>query len=179
MNTNISKLMSTKERIKILLYILYLKEARVGETAKQLKLSKGLISKYFDILCNEKIIKKKGNFFLINDNYKTKSIKIMLNILKIPKIFSKYNFIKAVGLYGSSAKGTNTEKSDIDLWIKISKAEDNEIARLNSELNNKSEKIKLLILDDKKLKELKKSETMFYHSLYFGSIVLYGNENEI
>ena len=129
----------------------------MSETARKLNLSKGLVSKYFDILVNEK----------------------MLKVLSIPQIFFKYKFVKAVGLYGSSAKGTNTKESDIDLWIKIEKTKDEEIAKLNSELSNKIESVALLVLTDEKINELKKSDLTFYHSLYFGSIILYGEENEI
>jgi len=179
MNIEISKLASTEERIKILEEILYLSEVKVSETARKLNLSKGLVSKYFDILVNEKMLKKKENIFLIANNSKTKAMKIMLNVLSIPQIFSKYKFVKAVGLYGSSAKGTNTKESDIDLWIKIEKTKDEEIAKLNSELSNKIEGVALLVLTDEKIKELKKSDLTFYHSLYFGSIILYGEENEI
>ena len=63
MNIEISKLASTEERIKILEEILYLSEVKVSETARKLNLSKGLVSKYFDILVNEKMLKKKENIF--------------------------------------------------------------------------------------------------------------------
>ena len=87
--------------------------------------------------------------------------------------------MRAVGLYGSCAKGTNTESSDIDLWIKVEKIDEKKIIELTSKLRKKLKNVKVLILDDKKIEELKKNDPVFYHSLYFGSLMLYGEEGEI
>lgn len=48
---DIEKLFSMKERVKIPNFIIYSEnEFGVNEIAKKLKLSKGLVSKYFEIL---------------------------------------------------------------------------------------------------------------------------------
>jgi len=179
MNGKISVLMSTEERIKILGDILYLRSVKVSETARRLKLSKGLVSKYFDMLVREKIVKRKRNGFFVEDNFKTRGLKIMINVLNVPQIFQKYKFVRAVGLYGSAVKGTNTTESDIDLWIKVDSLKNVNVPKLNSELINKLENVKILFLDNSKIEELKKKDNVFYYSLYFGSIILYGEENEI
>lgn len=178
---NIEKLLSTRERVKIIKQIIYSeKEFGVNEIAKKLKLSKGLVSKYFEILAKEGVIKKRGNKFSNLTNSKVKAIRIMLNVLKInTKVFRKYKFVRSAGLYGSCAKGTNTDTSDVDLWIKVDKAKEEELAELASELRKGVENVKILILDDKKLEMLKKKDPVFYYSLHFGSIVLYGEEDEI
>lgn len=178
---NIEKIFSTEERVKILEHVIYLENRfGVNEIAKMLGLSKGLISKYFGILVKELILKKKKGKFIVNDNNLVKSLKIMLNVQKInTKIFKKYKFIRVVGLYGSCVKGINTISSDIDLWVKVKKVNDKKMAELTSELRKKLENIKVLILDDKKIELLKKKDSLFYHSLYFGSIILYGEEDEI
>jgi len=178
---NAEKLFSTKERVRIMRGVIYSEEGfGVNETANKLRLSKGLISKYFEILTREGLIKRKGNRFFVLDNNKVKAVKIMLNILDInPEIFKKYKFVKASGLYGSCAKGTNTDTSDVDLWVKVDKVQDEELAGLTSELRKKIENVKVLILNDKKLEVLRKKDPVFYHSLHFGSIILYGGEDEI
>lgn len=178
---NLQNLFSTKERVNIIEDIIYSeKEFGVNEISKKLKLSKGLVSKYMNILQKEDLITRKKNKFVVNENNKVKSIKIMLNILKIDtKIFKKYKFVKIVGLYGSNVKGTNTKTSDIDLWIRIGKVKEEEVAELTSELNKKVENIKILILDNEKIDLLKKKDIVFYYSLYFGSIIIYGEEDEI
>lgn len=178
---NIEKLLSTKERIKILKGIIYLEEGfGVAETARKLKLSKGLVSLYFEILIREGLLKRKKNRFYILHKSNTKAIKMMLNILNIDaKIFKKYKFIKSVGLYGSCAKGTNSRSSDVDLWVKIDKTEKKNLIEFTSKMREKVENAKIIILDDEKLESLKRDDLVFYHSLFFGSIIIYGEENEI
>ncbi len=178
---NIEQIFSSKERIKILNSIIYLEgKFGVNEVARKVKVSKSLVSKYFEILVKNKILKKTGNKFIVRDNAIVRGIKIMLNIHKInTRIFRRYKFVKAVGLYGSCAKGTNTESSDIDLWIKVEKIDEKKIIELTSKLRKKLKNVKVLILDDKKIEELKRNDPVFYHSLYFGSLMLYGEEGEI
>jgi predicted nucleotidyltransferase len=178
---NREKLFSTKERVKILKNILYLEyKFGVNEIARKLKLSKGLVSKYFEILSKEKILKKRDNKFQVADNYLVRALKIMFNLEKFDlRLFKKYKFVKAVGLYGSCAKGTNSQSSDVDLWIKVNNLNEKRIIELASELREKIENAKILFLDDKKIKVLKNKDPLFYYSLYFGSIITYGEENEI
>ncbi len=177
---NINEVLSTKERVKLLENIIYKeKEFGVNEIARQLNLSKGLVSKYFEILVKERILKKKRKFYIQN-NELVKGLKILFNLQKInPKIFKKYKFVKAVGVYGSCVKGTNTETSDIDLWIKVDKLDEEKLIKLATELRKRVENVKILWLDNKKLDVLKKKDVLFYHSIYFGSIIIYGEENEI
>ncbi|MBW2991057.1 nucleotidyltransferase domain-containing protein, partial [Candidatus Woesearchaeota archaeon] len=113
---NIHKILSTTQRIKILKKIIYSNNViTVNKTAKELKLSKGLVSKFFNLLVSEKILKKQKIKFIVLDNLFVKSIKILLNINTFnPSLFKKYSFIKGIGLYGSYTKGTNKEDSDID-----------------------------------------------------------------
>ncbi len=178
---NIDKIFSTRERLKILTAVIYSEgEFGVNETAKRLKLSKGLVSKYFGILEKEGIIGRKRNKFSVMDSGVVKGIKTMLNTLRIdPDIFRRYRFVRSAGLYGSCAKGTNTVKSDVDLWVKIDKADDEELAGMTSELRREIENVKILILDDRKIKMLQSEDPVFYYSLFFGSIHLYGVEDEI
>jgi predicted nucleotidyltransferase len=148
--------------------------------AKELKLSKGLISKFFDILISEKVLTKSRNKVLVQNNVYTKAIKIMLILNSFnPDLFKKYKFIKGVGLYGSCAKGTNIRDSDIDLWIKIEKTKEAELAKLTNELKRKYEKIKPIFLTKEKINILKEKDAVFYYSLALGSIVIYGEEIEV
>lgn len=170
---------STKERIKILQAVIYKKDnLSVSSIAAQLKLSKGLVSKYLDILVKEGVAKRSNGKFIIRNSSLTKGIKILFNIKNVnPKIFKKYPFIKSVGLYGSCAKGENTDDSDVDLWIKIGEASEERQAVLTSELNKKIKNVKILFLTDKKIEKLKKEDKLFYYSLVFGSIIIYGDKD--
>jgi predicted nucleotidyltransferase len=177
---NINKIFSTFQRVTILEKIIYSDSlVSVNITAKDLRLSKGLISKFFNLLVSEKILKKRRTKFIVLDNSFVRAIKILLNINNInPSIFKKYSFIEALGIFGSCTKGTNKEDSDIDLWIKVKKTKEAELSELTNVLKRKSERIKPLFLTKEKIEALKKEDTVFYHSLVFGSIIIYGEEIE-
>ena len=172
-------LFSTSQRIKILETVIFRTDSvSVNNIASQLGLSKGLISKYFQILLKEQILKKKKGKLVVADNASVKALKILLNVRRIDtRIFGKYPFVTAVGLYGSCARGENTEDSDVDLWVRVRDVEDTKIASLTSEINKKIKNAKLLFLNDKKIEKLRKEDIMFYHSLSFGSIILYGDKD--
>ena len=172
-------LFSTSQRIKILGAVIFRTgSVSVNNIASQLGLSKGLVSKYFQILLKEQILKKEKGKLVVADNASVKAVKILLNLRRIDtRIFSKYPFVTAVGLYGSCARGENTEDSDVDLWVRVKDVEETKIASLTSEINKKIKNAKLLFLSDKKIEKLRKEDIMFYHSLSFGSIILYGDKD--
>ncbi|MCL4457293.1 MAG: nucleotidyltransferase domain-containing protein [Nitrospirae bacterium] len=172
-------LFSTSERIKILEAVIFRTgSVSVNNIASQLGLSKGLVSKYFQILLKEQILKKEKGKLVVADSTSVKAVKILLTVKRIDtRIFDKYPFVTAVGLYGSCARGENTEDSDVDLWVKIKDVEETKIASLTSEMNKKIKNAKLLFLSDKKIEKLRKEDIMFYHSLSFGSIILYGDKD--
>jgi len=172
-------LFSTSQRIKILEAVIFRTDSvSVNNIASQLGLSKGLISKYFQILLKEQILKKEKGKLVVADNASVKAVKILLNVRRIDtRIFGKYPFVTAVGLYGSCARGENTEDSDVDLWVRIKDVKESKIASLTSEINKKIKNAKLLFLNDKKIEKLRKEDIMFYHSLSFGSIILYGDKD--
>jgi predicted nucleotidyltransferase len=172
-------LFSTSQRIKILEAVIFrMGSVSVNNIASQLGLSKGLVSKYFQILLKEQILKNEKGKLVVADNTSVKAVKILLNLRKIDtRIFSKYPFVTAVGLYGSCARGENTEDSDVDLWVRVKDVKETKIASLTSEINKKIKNAKLLFLSDKKIEKLRKEDIMFYYSLSFGSIILYGDKD--
>lgn len=178
------KIFSTKERIKILKAIIFSeKPISVIAVASKLKISKGLVSKYFDVMAREGIAKRvngKYSKYLITDASMTKGIRILLNTQAVERVvFRKYDFVEAVGLYGSCAKGENTEDSDVDIWLKIKDVGDTKIAPLTAEINNKIRNANPLFLTTQKIEKMKKDDELFYHSLAFGSILLYGGKNTL
>jgi predicted nucleotidyltransferase len=172
---------STKQRITILQAIIFTTDnVSVNNIANKLKLSKGLVSKYFDILAKKGVLKREKGKLSVSDNSLVKAIKIFLNVGGIdPKIFKKYPFVTAAGLYGSCARGENTNDSDTDIWIRVKKVEETKVASLTVEVNRKIRNAKVLIIDDSKMEKIREEDIMFYHSLSFGSIILYGDENAL
>lgn len=172
---------STKERIKILKAVIFSEQPiSVNAVAAKLNISKGLVSKYLDVLSKEGIAKKSKSKYLIINSAITKGTRLLLNITAIDTgIFKKFGFVEAVGLYGSCAKGENTDESDADLWIKVKDASDEQAASLTAQINKKIRNVKPLFLTAKKIEKMKKDDALFYHSLVFGSIILYGKNNAI
>jgi predicted nucleotidyltransferase len=172
---------STKERIKILKAVIFSDQPiSVNFIAARLKISKGLVSKYLNVLLREGIAKKSNGKYLIVDSLITKATKMLLNITGIDaEIFKKFDFVEAVGLYGSCAKGENTDESDVDIWVKVKDVSDEKAASLTAVMNKKIKNVKPLFLTTKKIEKMKKGDELFYHSLSFGSIMLYGDNNAI
>jgi len=170
---------STKERLEILETIIYRTDSiGVNTVANQLKLSKGLVSKYFDILAKAGVSRKVSGKCIISRSPMVKGIRILMNLRRIdPGMFKKYPFIKSAGLYGSSAKGENAGASDIDLWLHAGPASGEKLAPLSEELHRKIKNIKILLLTDSKIEKLKKEDIAFYNSLVYGSVIIYPDSN--
>ena len=88
---------STSERIRILDAVIYRNgNISVNSIAGELMLSKGLVSKYLDMLAKDGILKRAGGKFLVTESAFGKGIKILLNIRKIPApALKKYGFVKS------------------------------------------------------------------------------------
>jgi predicted nucleotidyltransferase len=172
-------LFSTSQRIKILQAVIFRTDSvSVNNIASQLGLSKGLVSKYFQILLKQKILKKGKGGLVVSDSPLVRTVKILLNVKNIDTgIFSKYPFVTAAGLYGSCARGENTADSDVDLWMRVKDVEEAKIASLTSEMSKKIKNAKILLLSDKRLEKIRKEDMLFYYSLSFGSIILYGDKD--
>ncbi len=174
---NPPNLLSTRERVKLLRGVIYNTGLlSVNKIAVATNLSKSLVSMFFKILAKEKIFGKKQNKFFVKDNLNTKAVKLLLNLSSVnPTIFREYKFVESAGIYGSFVKGNNTEDSDIDLWVLTEKTKEENLAKLTSELQRRINRgIKLLYLTREKLDALKKEDKVFYYSLFFGSITIYG-----
>ena len=172
-------LFSTGQRIKILQAVIFRTDSvSVNNTASELKLSKGLVSKYFQILVKQKVLKREKGKLVISDFPLVRAVRILLNIKNIDvRIFGKYPFVTAAGLYGSCAKGENNEESDVDVWIRLNEVEETKAAALTAEISKKVKNAKVLFLTDSRLEKIRKVDTMFHHYLVFGSIILYGDKD--
>lgn len=173
---NLETLLSTKERIKILRHVIFeTGPLSVNRVASEVKLSKGLVSKYFDSLAKEGVLKKSGSKLLVENGVPSKALRILLNLdIFDSTFFRKYSFVRSVGIYGSMAKGTNTEESDIDMWLLVEAADEERLAHLTSGMKKTFGDVKPLYLTKEKLRLLKKNDFVFYCSLMFGSITVYG-----
>ncbi len=174
------EILSSREREKVLQAVIFKEDAFcVTGIANALGISKSFVSKYLELLSVKNVLKRVRSKYIANNSHITRSLKIMLNIISIDtSIFGKYKFIRAAGLFGSCAKGENTESSDTDIWLYINKAPEADLASLSARLRKKIRNVKILLLTADKIEKIKKEDPLFYHALSFGSIMLYG-ENDV
>ncbi|UCC40799.1 MAG: nucleotidyltransferase domain-containing protein [Candidatus Aminicenantes bacterium] len=173
---NLSKLLSSRERELILNDVLFKQDyISVAKVSQSLKVSKGFVSRFFSLLAKEKILKKSKKKYFVLDNLKVRLLRILFNLRLFSDFkFGKYPFVRGAGIYGSCAKGENNEDSDIDIWIKIDKKDERELAKVTGSMKKLSARISPLYLSQEKLKVLRKEDPPFYRSIIHGSIKLYG-----
>lgn len=178
---NLSMIFSTKEREKILDYLLKYptKKINMNKLARDLDLSPGQIHKYVSILRKEKII--------ANDQLKefhiTFALRLLLNHKRIQKanivkiLHNSFPQLKGLGIFGSWARGTNLEGADLDIWLKMEdEPNDLEIAKAKRAIERKIKvPVDLVIASPKRLKHIKEKSDAFYFSLYSG-INIWGEE---
>lgn len=169
-------LFKTPERMKILETVLKKKKITVSQITQETGVSKGMVSRYLKTMKAENFLnRKKQTYYLIN-HARTRALKILLSLeqLKWDEISPKW--VESVGLYGSWASGTNTELSDVDIWIKVvNYPSEDEMNQLYKNIkNNTNSEVNILILTPEKLEQMKKTDPPFYHSLQIGSLLLEG-----
>lgn len=88
--------------------------------------------------------------------------------------------VKGLGLYGSWARGTNYQESDLDVWIRAdSLPSESVLSRLQNDLSLQSDsEVNLLALTSEKLEKLMIEDTPFYNSLLMSSVMLKGEPLE-
>jgi predicted nucleotidyltransferase len=87
---------------------------------------------------------------------------------------------RGLGLYGSWARGTNHQESDLDIWIRAdSLPPESVLARLQRDLSHQADsEVNLLVLTPEKLERLKIDDAPFYNSLVMSSVTLIGGPLE-
>lgn len=173
---NIEGVLSTSQRVETLRSILLKsKNFGVSEVSREVGLSKGFVSGYLRFLADSEIIERFGKEFTVVNNVKARALKMLLNLYSIDvTVFERHPFVEMAGLYGSWAKGNNNEKSDIDLWIFVKDTSEEKLATLSSDLRNELGSVQPLYLTREKLRLMRSEDEIFYYSLIFGSITLYG-----
>jgi predicted nucleotidyltransferase len=173
-------LFSRKQREEILASILSnpSRGYRVREIANEFGVSVGSASQFLALLKKNRIMRRRGDVFFVDaDHPLTRAIKIVLNVADLDiSPLKRIPGVQGIGLYGSWASGTNREDSDVDLWVKVKKRVGEEIiAKASSQLHKRTKhKVQVMILDPKRNEQLKKEDPIFYYSLVYGSVVLYG-----
>jgi len=173
----------SKERERIIEYILDnpTKKIKVRELARRLRLSPAHISRTLKILARSGVFKE--NMVDLSNPY-VRALKIFFNIKKlleknVVKILKGVEAL-GIGVYGSWSNGSNYEDSDLDIWMKVYKHPgERKIATLSNDMRKILDRnVQILVLTPERIDRLKREDPIFYYSLIFGSIILYGETVE-
>ena len=146
------------------------------QIATKTGLSKGLVSPYLVLLEHEGLLEKKDRTYTLKFSPLTVSVKRLLNIDLVTSIFKKPVWAMGIGMYGSWAEGTNTEESDIDLWLYGENLPSGTaVAELERGISRAfSAEVHILVLNSDKITAMKKTDEPFYRSFVRQKITLEG-----
>jgi predicted nucleotidyltransferase len=174
------ELFKTEERARVLRYVMFRSSLSVAEVSRATEVTKGLVSRYLRLLVEYDLLQKEGRVYSPHDGANSRAIRLLLNLERIDLSALSLGSVKGLGLYGSWARGTNHQESDLDVWIRAdSLPPEGVLARLQKDLSLQSDsEVNLLVLTPEKLERLKIEDTPFYNSLSMSSVTLKGEPFE-
>ena len=149
-----------------------------GEIAKETALSKGGTNQSLHELARQGVLKteKKGRMIFYSVDIKSPLIrqyKVLQNIAPLEDVVKKLKpLAQRVVLFGSCAKGEDTQESDVDLLV-VSR--DKERVRALVPETKEKRKIQLLVKTPQEYISLEEKEPVFYQQIQQG-IVLWQKE---
>lgn len=168
----------SKPSLKILCFLgrRYRGEYHTRELVRQLKIGLGSASRYLKILEKEKLVIKeeKGKLSIYKANMENsllRELKVVFTLLEIDELIKDLkNVSSQIILFGSCAKGEDSEESDIDLFVLSNKGKlVNKI--ISSHQNRIERKISPVIVNDMELRTLKQKDKPFYSQIKKGRIL--------
>ncbi len=174
---DLSALFRTKERIKLLRTTLSLPVCTVKQVTTRTGLSKGLVSQYLALLEHEGLLERINRKYQLKICPLTSALKRLLNVDLVSTVFKKPSWSRGIGIYGSWADGTNTDESDLDLFIFSETLPSGiMIAEVERDVSRAlSREVHVLVLTPEKITGMKKSDEPFYQSFMKQSITLAGD----
>jgi predicted nucleotidyltransferase len=173
---DLSALFRTRERVALLRATLLVPACTVQQIATKTGLSKGLVSPYLSLLEREGLLERTGRMYRLALSPVTVAVKRLLNTDLVASVFHKPAWALGIGIYGSWALGTNTEESDIDLWVYVKTLPKGVmVAELERKVSRAvSAEAHLLVLTKEKISHLKDADEPFYRSFVQQAITLEG-----
>lgn len=172
-------LFSTDERERIIRYLLENPSEEIGinALARKLNVSPSQVHKYVSLLRESGIAKG----MKLRDVPLVHALRLVDNLRRIERArivgLTRKNLpgIRGMGIYGGWADGSNTETSDLDIWIRMeTEPDDIRLAGLRKALEGKiGVPVDILVATPERLGHLRKKSESLYHSLYH-SIKLWG-----
>ena len=176
----LTDLLKTEERARVLRYAMFRSAFRVAEVSRATGVTKGLVSRYLRLLVEHGLLQKEGREYSPHDSAHSRAIKLLLNLERIDLAALSLGSARGLGLYGSWARGTNHQESDLDVWIRAdSLPPESVLARLQKDLSQQvGGEVNLLVLTPEKMGKLRREDPPFYNSLVMNSLTLKGEPIE-
>jgi predicted nucleotidyltransferase len=169
------KLMSSPDRVRILDHILLHRTMTNKEVTLGSGACKGLVSIYLNLLVDQQILRKEGRSYKVNDTAMVRALKKFMNLTKLSVDDLDISWARGIGLYGSWADGTNTNESDVDIWILVESIDNEKNALFRKALSDRTRsEVNILILTDDKIRSMEEQDTLFFRNIKYGSVVLAG-----
>lgn len=174
------ELFKTEERVEILRHVMFSSGYTVSEVSRTIGINKGLVSRYLRYLEKQGLVQRDGRRYSPLDGALPRVVKLLLNLESIDLSSLNLGAAKGLGLYGSWAKGTNRQDSDLDVWIRAEvQPSENDLARLQRDLSLQTgSEVDLLVLTPKKLERIKREDPPFYSALITCPVTLKGEPLE-
>ncbi len=174
------ELFKTEERVRILRHVMFSSDFTVSEVSRTTGINKGLVSRYLRYLEERGLLQRDGRKYSPMDGALSRAVKLLLNLESIDLSSLSLGTAKGLGLYGSWARGTNRQDSDLDVWIRAEvQPSENDLARLQRNLSlQTSSEVDLLVLTPEKLERIKREDPPFYNSLIMCPVTLKGEPLE-
>jgi predicted nucleotidyltransferase len=174
------ELFKTEKRARILRYVMLRTDFTAAEVSRATRVNKGLVSRYLRYLAERGLVMKNERRYFTLDGAISRAVKIFLNLEKIDVSALSLGAAKSLGIFGSWAKGTNRQDSDLDVWIEAdSMPLEIELAKLQRNLSLQAgAEVNLLVLTPEKLEKIKREDPPFFNSLVLSSVTLVGEPLE-
>ncbi|MCX6769951.1 MAG: nucleotidyltransferase domain-containing protein [Candidatus Micrarchaeota archaeon] len=176
---DIPSLLGTDERVRLLAHLLSHPSEEIvpGALAKSAKVSRSQAHKYAGILRAQGLVRGK----MLAESPSLQAVRALLNVERLNRagvtgiLRRRFPEARGIGIYGSFARGANSEGSDLDIWMKIGEEPaDLEIAKAKKEIAGKvGAQADIVAATPQRLLRMREKSDAFYFSLYNG-ILLWG-----
>lgn len=172
---NIKKYIFTTSAQKILEFLVIntKKQYTEKQIVEKTGVKKSAVNLALKELVKDQLVQKekigRTSVYVLNENNITNELKVLQNIIQINPLIEKLKPLsQKIILFGSNAKGTNTDKSDIDLFVQANNPK--EITRIVQSSENK-DKIQLIVKMPKDMIVINKDKPLFFREIEKGKIL--------
>lgn len=173
----------SKTSMKVLFFLLERPSSKFygREISRKTKTSIGAANSALNMLSKERILnkEKKGRLHFYSANMKNplvKQFKVLINIMKIDDLICRISGIsERIMLFGSCAEGTNTQDSDIDLFV-LSRNKTSVSAIIREFQRKFGMEVQAIIVEPKQLADFRRGNEHIYEQISSGIRLWDGNE---